>query len=144
MALSLSGQPGKPPFSFEKIVFHTTQCFGSCPVVDMEIDSNRNVVVHRVIFKGKGRGHEDDGLSGNFKGTIDVTSYKRLIDTLVASNYANLKFPAEFCCDAPVISIIVYANGQRTEMSSMFPPEEARPLINLLKGLGVGLRLQKT
>ena len=142
MALSLSGEPQKPPFAFEKIIFHTTRCFGSCPVIDMEIDSKRRVKIHREIYKGKSQ--TDKKASGNFKGMIDLKTYRKLIDTLAASDYTHLKFPAEFCCDAPVISLIVYANGQRTEMTSMFPPEEAQHLIAFLRGLGVGLKLPKT
>src|SRR6187399_743486 len=142
MAFSLPGKPEKAPFVFEKIIFHTTRCFGSCPVIDMEIDSKRRVVIHRAIYKGKSQ--IDKKTSGNFKGKLDLKTYRELIDTLKASDYTHLKFPAEFCCDAPVVSIIVYANGQRTEMASMFPPQEAQHLVAFLRGLGLSSKFPRT
>jgi len=46
--------------------------------------------------------------------------------------------------DAPVVSIIVYANGQRTEMASMFPPQEAQHLVAFLRGLGLSSKFPRT
>lgn len=29
--------------SFEKIIFHSTRCYGSCPIIALEIDNNKNI-----------------------------------------------------------------------------------------------------
>src|ERR1022692_2082993 len=33
-------------FELEKIIFHSTGCFGNCPFLDIEIDSNKNIFLN--------------------------------------------------------------------------------------------------
>ena len=42
--LLLSGcyRKGKP-IKFEKIIFHTSMCFGDCPIYHLEVDSNKKL-----------------------------------------------------------------------------------------------------
>jgi hypothetical protein len=130
------------PLVLEKVIFHTGQCYGTCPQIDMEIDSNYNVMLKRNLYTKKGV--LDLRRSGSFKGKVSPKTYFNLFATLVKSDYSNLKFPVNFCCDGAIITIIVYANGKRTYLSSMLPPKEARTLIDFLENLGTGLDLPST
>jgi hypothetical protein len=126
------------PLVFTKIVYHSSRCYGTCPEIDLQIDSSRNILLHRQFWKSKGE--TEDHRSGNFIGSIDTRTYSNLIAILISSNYTKLKFPPEFCCDAPLTTIIIYTNNERTYLKSMFPPAEAQKLISWLYDLGVTLR----
>jgi hypothetical protein len=39
---------------FEKIIYHSTHCNGTCPQIDLEIDSSNDVLLKREIWNGKG------------------------------------------------------------------------------------------
>ena len=145
-ALLLSGKKQQPkdsplkPIVFEKIIYHTTQCFGDCPIIDLEVDSNYDVYLCRFIYANT----QDSAKSGFFKGKIDPHTYFNLTATIISSDYEHLKFPATFCCDAPIQTIIIYANGKRTRLSSMTAPEEARKLIDSLYNLAVEIDIPRT
>ena len=81
----------------EKIIYHAAHCNGTCPALDLEIDSNYGVLVKRDIWSAKGK--PDKRRSGNFKGKIARSAYLNLLTTLVRSNYTELNFPPNYCCD---------------------------------------------
>lgn len=134
--------PNHGQLVFEKLIYHSGHCNGACPQIDLEIDSNNNVLLKREFWKGKGV--IDNHRSGNFKGKIEPKTYFSLITTLIASNYIDMKFPPVFCCDAPITTIIIYANGKRTYLSSMTPPENAHRLIASLYDLATKLEIPST
>ena len=140
--LALHAQTTTKYLTLEKIIYHSSHCNGTCPVIDMEIDSNYNVCLHREIWTGKGE--PDKYRSGNFKGKIDPHAYFNLSAALISSNYVNLKFPPIYCCDGAITTIIVYANGKRTRLSSMLPPREADQLIEFLHDLSLNLKIPPT
>jgi hypothetical protein len=129
-------------WALEKIIYHSGHCNGTCPAIDLEIDSNNNVLLKRDIWTAKGV--TDKHHSGSFKGKIDPHTYFNLIATLLSSDYSNLTFPAIFCCDGEITTIIIYANGRRTKLSSMTPPKEAFRLIEFLQDLALKLNLPPT
>lgn len=56
-------------FSLSKIIFHSSACYGSCPTIDIQIDSSRAVTVNRVIFAEHTKGGDTDiTKSGMFTG----------------------------------------------------------------------------
>jgi|SRR5580658_3767292 hypothetical protein len=120
---------------FEKLIYHSSHCNGSCPGIELQIDSNRNILLRRDIWKKKGIA--DSHKSGSFKGKLDLATYSDFLAILTRSDYANLKFPQVDCCDAVVTTIVIYANGKRTILKSMTPPQEALALISFLYNLGM-------
>jgi hypothetical protein len=127
---------------FEKIIYHSSHCNGTCPQIDLEIGSSRTFLLKRDIWKNKGVA--DNHKSGAFKGKIDPTGYFNLVCILISSDYTNLKFPSVLCCDGAITTIIIYANGKRTILKSMTPPEKARKLISFLYDLGTQSALPPT
>ena len=37
----------------DKIIFHSSRCNGTCPSIDLEIDSSKNIFVNREYYKSK-------------------------------------------------------------------------------------------
>lgn len=118
--------------SFEKIIYHTTSCFGSCPTIEIEIDNNRNVYLKGEFYKGDSMDEIDIIKSGQFFGKLNDTLYKELINILQTCNLKTLTFPEKEGADAPVTTLIIYYNGQRKYLKSMFPPTIASKLIEFL------------
>jgi len=130
-------------FELTKIVYHTTRCFGWCPAIDMQLDSNKTIIVNRMIFpQGKGA-TADSTASGMFTGKVSQAVYDSLTSLMVKMNIDSLKFPNTLCCDAPVVTLIVYHNGKRKYLKSMFPPEEAQALITMLKTIALDSTLTR-
>jgi hypothetical protein len=117
-------------FHFEKLIFHTTVCFGSCPVLDIQIDSNKEILYHALIPKNKSRLSPSDTF--NCKGTLRQPEYDQLLRLLKTSNLRNLQYNVQTCCDAPLITLIVYYNGERKYIQSMSLPPVINDLIFFL------------
>ena len=126
----------------QKIIFHSSACFGSCPKIDLQLDSNLHLYVNRQFYKGKATPVKE--YSGSFTGTINSAEYQQLKDILKRADYNNLNFPDVTCCDGPIKTVIIYADGKRKYLKSMTPPAEANELINWLTSLGVRKNLATT
>jgi Domain of unknown function (DUF6438) len=136
-----SGDPIAGPFRLEKLFFHTGACMGSCPAVDLFVDSNLTIYLRRQLYMGKGR--VDSVLSGAFAGKLDPHTYFDLYAALSKSHYRDLVFRPAFCFDGSVVTIIVYADGGRVKLSSMWPPKEATALIDFLRNLALRVKLPR-
>lgn len=116
--------------SFEKIVFHTTDCFGTCPVFHLEIDSAGRFRQHtEILYRQASR---DSTQEGYFIGKMRDSTYQNLIAAIRTSHLRQLTSDEMLCCDAPIVTIILYANGQHTSFRAMFPPIVAQDLVNVL------------
>lgn len=118
---------------FEKLMFHTSDCFGTCPTFHLEIDSLKNAKLFiEEIFKKNLEFNIDSSQIGYYKGKLNKEDYEELIHLLKTCNLKSLEFNEATCCDGSIISIIVYFNGQRKYLMSMFPPVISNRLINHL------------
>ena len=121
--------------NFEKIIFHTTGCYGFCPVYHLEIDNKKNAkLFSEMVYKpsSKHSYREDTSKTGYFKGLIADTTFKHLLNEIQKIGIDSLTFDGANCCDAPIRTIIIYYNNKRKYLRSMFPPDKARNLISLL------------
>lgn len=128
----------------EKLIYHTTTCFGSCPVVDMEVDENKVIYLQGKFFGHNSRSRIDSLRSGTFMGVLPDSLYNELIFILQTSNLRTLTFPEVRGADAPESTLIIYYNGQRKYLKSMFPPTIARRLIHFLYSLSKNIVLERT
>jgi hypothetical protein len=130
---------------FDKIVFHTTECFGTCSVFHMEIDSARQIRQHTEVLYRQTR--RDSTREGYFTGKLPDSTYQKFVAALKTSNLRQLDADEILCCDAPIITIILYANGKRKPFRTMlFPPIVAQNLVNVLyqiAGDQLGTRIDK-
>jgi hypothetical protein len=128
---------------FEKIVYHTTRCYGSCPTIDMEINNDKSIYLEGEFYKSRGYG-KDSIRTGQFIGKLSDTVFNELVNLLQTCNLRTLTFPEKHGADAPVTTLIIYYNGQRKYLKSMFPPTVARELINFLYHLNERTNLTRT
>lgn len=120
------------PIKLEKIIYNTTFCYGSCPEYHLEIDSSLNA---KLIVKINNWEDSDTSKSGYFKGKICKDRFRELEDLIQSCNLRTLQFNNADCCDGSIITLIIYYNGRRKYLKSMFPPKIASKLINYLNGL---------
>lgn len=132
----------KDKINLSKIVFHLSRCNGTCPRIDLEIDSSKNLYVDREYFKTKSE--TDTRFSGQFKGVLSQQDYDKLLELLLSANIDQLEFPKSGLMDTVEKTIIVYYNGQRKYLKSPEPPKEANNLIDFLTSLGNNKKLKRT
>jgi hypothetical protein len=113
--------------AFDKIIFHTTGCFGSCPTYYLELDQDKKVKLFAAhIFKGEPFNIAD---TGHFAGSADDKTFKVLSTIIDTIGVDTLKFNGSTGSDGSLYTIIIYRNGKRMYLQSMFPPSKASPLI---------------
>ena len=133
------------PIKLERIIFHTSRCFGPCPAYHLQIDSDKKIKLFaQVVFKvSENKDRKLDSTKiGYYSGTISDTTFKNLITLLQICDIDNLTFDGPDCCDSPIRTIIVYYNGKRKYLSAMFPPEKAVDLIHYLNNICEYSKLQ--
>lgn len=129
---------------FEKIIYHTTSCFGSCPTIDLEIRNDKSVYLKGQFYKDYPMFETDSIKSGLFKGKLNDTLYAELIDILQTCNLRKMSFPESNGADAPVTTLIIYYNGQRKYLKSIFPPTIADKIIEFLYFISERANLTRT
>lgn len=129
-----SCKSAKNDLQFDKIIYHTSACFGFCPVVHLEVNANKTVRLHAEKMYSKAGGVAESRI-GYFNGTVNDTTYNKLIKELRLIGLDTLKFDGPDCCDGATKTIIVYYNGKRKYLRAMFPPDHAFSLISVLNDI---------
>ena len=109
-------------FRFEKIIFHTTRCYGSCDVYHLEVDRSRSFKLHKAFMYNQETYLEDSIAEGYFTGELPDSLFQPLLHALLTTNLRNLKMDSQLCCDGSLKTMIVYFNGQRKYFKTMFTP----------------------
>jgi hypothetical protein len=113
---------------FEKLVYHASRAWNG-PTVAMQVDSNKNLYMRYT----NNTGGLDRGLaSGNYKAVLDDDTYKELIKQLQNCNLRTLRFGDIKGHDSPDITLIMYFNGKRKYLKSMFPPRISEELLTFI------------
>jgi Domain of unknown function (DUF6438) len=129
---------------FQKVAFHTTLCYGECPVYNLEIDSSGLAKLNAiVVYKTKSYQH-DTSAQGNFTGQLSAPVFKNLIDVIKTSNLKTLRMNESLCCDGVIYTIVIYFNGQKKYFKTMTPPMIANNLIITLLDICKNNGLQRT
>jgi hypothetical protein len=119
--------------AFTKIIFHSTGCFGRCPTYHLKVNSDKTLKLFaETVYKnGSGRVFDADSSKiGYYTGLVSDSDFANLNRELKAIGLDSLKFEGPNCCDGSVITLIVYYNGKRKFLRSMFPPDKASKLIS--------------
>lgn len=117
----------------EKIVFHTTRCFGTCGTYHMEFDKNGSFKLFAEFIHNDYNWKGDTAHHGYYRGKMPGATYDTLIRALQTCNLRTLRMTSQECCDAPLLTIIIYFNGgQRRYFKTMFYPVIAREMIHTL------------
>ncbi len=130
-ALSGCGGDNKP--QFDKIIFHTTMCFGACPIFHFELNNDKKVKLYAESVPISEENWKNDSTkTGYFEGVVTDSTFRKLSDIIKSIGIDTLNFKRALCCDGSVYTIIVYRDGKRKFLQSMFPPAKAMPLIGTL------------
>lgn len=123
--------------NFEKLYFHTTSCDGACPVYHVEVTKDKGVrLFAEKIYKINGTTVSDDsGKMGYFVGSVTDSTFNKLIAEIQNINIDALSFDKADCCDGSITTIIIYYNGKRKFLRSMFPPPKSEKLISILNDI---------
>lgn len=123
---------------FDKLIYHTSVCFGFCPVYHLEIQRDRQfrVYVERSFQRDSAnRWLPDSSHTGYFMGTLNERSLAALDSLVNQTGLRNLKPDSTLCCDGSLKTVIGYFNGKRTYYQTMFPNERMQALLELLKNI---------
>lgn len=117
---------------FDKIIFHTTECYGTCPVYHLQVDKSKQLKLNAEVVCKQNGFQTDTTSQGYFIGQLSDTTFEKLIKAIQTCNLKTLKMNNVLCCDGSVSTIIVYFSGQRKYFKTMFPPTIANELIRTL------------
>lgn len=131
-------------FKLNKIIFHASGCYGTCPIIDMEI-SGKEVKLHIVKFENGSLSMKEPEQSGYFTGKLSDRQYEELVSLLVKSKIDEINIDGQMlCCDGAVKTIITYHNKGRNYVKTMFEPRILQELINYLYNITDAASLQRT
>ncbi len=98
---------------FEKIMFHSTNCYGYCPRMSVVIDSSK-----KMIFDGERQTFKE----GFFYATVPDSLYNVLIDLLRVAELDKIECSNLRNADAPTYTTEIHYNGKFKYLKSFMPP----------------------
>jgi hypothetical protein len=117
----------------EKIIFHTTRCYGTCGIYHIEIDKTGSFKLHSEFVHSDSSWKGDITRQGYYRGKMPNSIHDSLIKAIQTSNLRALRMAKHECCDGSLLTIIIYFNGgQRRYFKTMFYPVIARNMVNIL------------
>jgi hypothetical protein len=120
-------------YQFSKIIFHTTGCYGWCPIYHLEVDSDKTFKLNaEMVRRNADDSTGDTTKMGYFIGIVPDTTFSNLQRSFEALGIDTLKFNEVTCCDGAIKTIIAYHNGKRTVIRSMTPPIASHKLLGIL------------
>lgn len=125
-------------FSVEKIIFHSAGCYGICPTYHLEIDSNRKLKLDAErVYAGNQKDlfALDSNKMGYFTGIVPDSTYSKLLNQLNNLGLDTFEVNGSNCCDGSFRTIIVYYNGKRKVLQSMFPPRKLAKVFTALNDI---------
>jgi hypothetical protein len=125
----------KNDIRIERIIFHSSFCFGTCPTYHLELDNKKSfkLFAEKVYTDKVSLNYtEDTAKMGYFTGAVNDSTFVKLTNAIKTVGIDTLSFNNETCCDGSLITIIIYYNGKRKYLKSMFPPAKAELMINVL------------
>lgn len=135
----------KSDIKFEKLVLHTSTCYGSCPIIHLQITSDRKIKLNAHFYEFGRSLIEIKELSGNFIGELDAETYDEFINLLIQSRIDTYNITNDqLCCDGSIKTIITYFNNKRHYVKTMFAPKILSNLILFLYDINSKAKLVRT
>lgn len=135
-----------PTFYFEKLIFRTSTCYGSCPELNLRITADKKLEFNAIYYDNTGY-LKNEKKSGNFIAKISAETYNKLIELLIEAKISTFNIipgPMDLCCDGAIKTIITYHNGKRNYIKTMHHPRILRELIFYLYNLPQKVNLKRT
>lgn len=135
-------QTSMQTLSYEKIIYRSGRCNGTCPKIDMVIDKDGKIWVQREFYISKSE--VDFSKSGRFEGVLNRNEMNDLKKLLKESSYSNINMPDINIVDLSMLTLIIYDNKKRNWFRFIKPPEEMKALVSFLHRLVEEKKLEKT
>lgn len=129
---------------FDKIIYKTTSCFGTCPTYYLEINSDKTFQLFaEEVFKDDFSiyGYElDSAKMGYFKGKLDDATFQNLNKKIQKISDPNYKYYNEgSITDTPKITLVIQRGGDKTFYQTDFPTDNFQNhVINFLNKICAG------
>jgi hypothetical protein len=117
----------------EKVVFSSTNCYGSCPAMSLQIDNNKQM-------KFIGSFHAIK--TGPHTAALSEEQYNELLKLLAISNLDKLENAGRFNIDLPTVGVEVHYNHKIRYFQTSFPPLIAFKLMRYLYDLPTKVELK--
>ena len=113
----------QPKIQFEMIKFISTNCYGTCPSLTLQIDKEK-----KLMFNGRRYAIKQ----GFYTATLSDSLFNSLIDILKLSELDNLKTWRQEVSDAPEYTLEIHYNGKIKYLKSFFLPAVTNELTRYL------------
>ncbi|MBW4891374.1 hypothetical protein KXQ82_16720 [Mucilaginibacter sp. HMF5004] len=134
---------------FEKILFHSTTCYGPCIPMSIRIDNDKTM---KYIRERDPRQHNIPNMSeneklnaleGSFTGMLSPKLYNSLISILKMSELDKLRANTDRNIDLPTYTLEIWYNHKVWAINSMTMPLAIGPLFNYLMDLPQKIKLER-
>jgi len=131
-------RPTDKKTGLEKIIFHSTGCFGSCPTYHLQLNNDKSFklfaesVLKRDTVSLNILGKADTTKMGYFIGQSDDTLFQQITTELATLGLDTINFDGPSYTDGSSITLIIYYDGKRRYLQSYFPTPKADKLISSL------------
>lgn len=97
-------------YKIKKIEYSTTMCFGTCPVFELEINSDRTAKYNAIQYNDE---------EGKFKTILDTARFNSIVSLLNYIDFPNLKddYSVNWTDDQSCTLTITYDNGHKKSIS---------------------------
>lgn len=131
--ISCSAQ--KTNLRFEKIIFHTSACFGTCPEYHLELNNKKEIKLY--IEKAYQKRNIDTLKIGYYKGKLDndtYTEFINLLDKIDLEKSGIMEFEPKTIelNEGSKMSLILYMDKQRKPIKYIYPEGHMQKLMTFL------------
>jgi hypothetical protein len=132
-------------FKFQKIIYRTSGCFGSCPEYQLQLDNKKKLKVHaEKMYVAGSEPARDKEKEGYFTGVISTKKLQEISNTLASSGLDTVTYFGPPCCDVPQKTIIIYYNNKRKVIKTLFPPASIEKMVKEMEKLMLNAELKRT
>ncbi|MBL0145424.1 MAG: hypothetical protein IPP48_06355 [Chitinophagaceae bacterium] len=125
----------QPKIQFETVKFISTNCYGKCPSLTLQIDKEK-----RLLFIGRRYAIKQ----GFYAATLSDSLFQSLIDILELSELDKLKTWKQQVYDAPEYTLEIHYNGKVKYLKNFFLPAVTHELIKYLLEISKKVDLKET
>lgn len=134
---------------FEKIIFHTSKCFGTCPEYHLELNQKKEIKLY--VEKAYQKRKIDTLKIGNYKGKLDDETYSEFISLIKIIDFekSGINEPkretnTKILKEGSQLSLILYINKRRKPMINIYPAGHWEKLMTFLYKIADFESLTKT
>ena len=134
---------------FEKIIFHTSKCFGTCPEYHLELNQKKEIKLY--VEKAYQKRKIDTVKIGYYKGKLDNETYSEFISLIekIDIEKSGIIEPKQepntiILKEGSQLSLILYTNKQRKPIIYIYPAGHWEKLMNFVYKIANDDKLIKT